>query len=167
MPINCFEFQLCRANENCGCKQSNVQKSLYNTDWLRRSSRNPAVLASLRALANNGGMSLSDNESIIKLIGAQIASGQLRVCQGQTVAFGRSNDPGAGARSQEDTPSKPFPFTPRPKTAATTSSQPGQNDPQTFSDDSDSATQAGVLNSAATQGTPFCAECAKRQQAQS
>jgi len=166
MPINCYEFQICRGSDNCSCKLVSAQKaSLYNADWLRRSVRNPAVLMALRGIAKTGGISLSDNESVINLVAGQIASGQLRVCQGQTAASGRANDPGSTS-SQAGGPSKPFPFTPRSKTAAT-SSQPSQNDPQSLPDDLDGSTQAGVLNSAANRGTPFCAECAKNQAANS
>ena len=114
MPINCYEFQVCRGSDNCSCKLASTQRaSLYNADWLRRCVRNPAVLMALRGLAKSGGTSLLDNESVINAIAGQIASGQLRVCQGQTAGSGRANDPGSTSSQADGSASKPFPFTPR------------------------------------------------------
>jgi len=106
MPINCCEFQLYGANENCNCGAGNPQKSsIYNTEWLRRNMRNPLAVAALRSTAHGGGARLSDNESVVRLIASQIAAGQLRVCLLQAA----QRDPGSGS-SSADGSTKPFPF---------------------------------------------------------
>ncbi len=154
MPINCYEFQLCRASEACGCKQkAGNAASLYSADWLRRSIRNPAVLTALRGVAKTGGTIPMDNESIVRLIAGQIASGQLRVCQTQSAKSGAAGDPGTTAAKES---SKPFPFEPKPKTSSP--SPQSASDPPTLPENTDAAAQAAALSSAANQGAPFCPE---------
>ena len=154
MPINCFEFRVCRAGEPCNCSRIGARAATqYNVDWLRRCSRNPAVLSTLRGLAS-AGKSLSDNESLFRLIAGKIASGELRVCQGQ-IAVAAGGDPGTDANVPD---SKPFPFTPKSKTSSGSALRPNENDPQTLPDDLNAAAQAAALTSAANQGAPFCPE---------
>lgn len=156
MPVNCFEFQICRAGEPCNCSQIRAKAaSLYNADWLRRSCGNPSVLAALRGLARTAGTTVSDNESVVKLIAGQIASGQLRICQRQTA--GPAGDPG-GPSSTAPGAGKPFPFTPETKSTSGSSSQSSENDSPTMPEDMDATAQAAALNSAANQGAPFCPE---------
>lgn len=157
MPINCYEFQLCRAAESCNCKQASIQKApLYTADWLRRCVRNPSVLMALRGIGKSSGGKLSDNEGIIKLIAGQIASGELRVCQGQNAVSNAAGDPGSAA-SQAAGSNKPFPFNPRPKTAPQSLSSNDSDGPG-LADNLDGAAQAAALNAAASQGAPFCPE---------
>lgn len=158
MPVNCYEFQLCRASESCNCKQKSIQRvSLYTEDWLRRCIRNPLVIGALRGVITERGTRVSDNASLIKLIASQIASGQLRVCQHQDSDSGNNGAAGS-ASSQGDAPSsKPFPFTPRPKQTSSPALS-NDNEPQSLPDNLDGAAQAAALNAAAAQGAPFCPE---------
>lgn len=157
MPVNCYEFQLCRASESCNCKHKSIQRaSLYTAEWLRRCTRNPLAMGALRGVVAGNGTRLSDNDSLIKLIAAQIASGQLRVCQGQNAGGGAAADPGSASQT-DGSSSKPFPFTPRPKQTSS-SALSNDNEPQSLSENLDGAAQAAVLNAAAAQGVPFCPE---------
>ena len=156
MPINCFEFQVCRAGEPCNCNRTGVKAAtLYNVGWLKRCARNPTVLSAFRGVAKASGKSLLDNESLFRFMAGQIASGELRVCQRLTA--GASGDPGQASNANASI-AKPFPFSPKPKASTIGSWQPPQNDPQTLPDDLDAAAQAAALSSAATQAAPFCPE---------
>jgi len=158
VPINCYEFQVCRAGEPCNCKQTGTRQATYGADWLKRCSRNPMVLQGLRSLANTSGINISDSESIIRFVASQLTAGTLRVCQKQGANWGGgSGDPGSGGSPAEDT-GKPFPFTGASSKPSSASSRSTESDPPTLSDSLDGAAQAAVLNSAAKDGAPFCPE---------
>ena len=117
-----------------------------------------SALRSAAGAGPPGGLNLSDNESVIKFVALQISMGQLRICQRMART---ANVSGAGSTPDDDT-DKPFPLSERRKPSPATSSS-GDDDPATFPEDADGQAQAATLNSAAADGTPFCAECEKKK----
>lgn len=158
MPLNSFGIGFCLAYECSRCKQSEWLRNKSSArEWLSQFQTDPSNMMYLRTLAAKCGynrLNLLDNQGVVDLLAADIASGWLRACDRtqETYSVGST----AADAPPPDTTPKPFPLSDRATRATSSQVQPAP-EPSTFPPNLDGAAQAAALAAAASSGKPFCA----------